>query len=454
MSQFSAKRMLVCEVPRAFTRNGPEETARHRAHRQRSDPKVMRQRYAAEDNAEVVDDRPQRRHQEHPVRRQHRRHDSADIEEQLRRQQNARQIDAKPVLLRRKVRRNRRDNLRREKLGSHDPDHQHCRHDADDRRKSPVRLLLFLVRQVSRVDCDERDARRPARENVVEEVRNGERRYISVRRVPRTKRIRDVRVAQVADDPRQHHRAHQQQRGRVRRVLVRRTQHPQRALHQARLVRGGHLGRFYRSQSDSQVLSRVVGACSIDHPIMRSSDHLMIKTAYLSLGSNLGNREANLREAVAQLAKLGEVIAVSSFYETEPVEVTDQPWFLNIAVELQTELMPRQLLSALLKIERDMGRRRLKPKGPRLIDIDILLFGSTVMNGANLVIPHPAMHERNFVLKPLTEIAPGAKHPALKKSVKNLLEDLPQPAPVVRKLASCSAGDLAGCRAGSLPALF
>lgn len=160
----------------------------------------------------------------------------------------------------------------------------------------------------------------------------------------------------------------------------------------------------------------------------------MTKTAYLSLGSNLGNREANLREAVEQLAKLGEVTAVSSFYETEPVEFTKQPWFLNIAVELQTELMPRQLLSAVMKIERDMGRRRIQPKGPRLIDIDILLFGNTVVDDPKLVIPHPAMHERNFVLKPLAEIAPEENHSVLRKPVKNLLEDLPQPAPVVRKL--------------------
>ncbi len=160
----------------------------------------------------------------------------------------------------------------------------------------------------------------------------------------------------------------------------------------------------------------------------------MNKTAYLSLGSNLGNREANLRDAVASLRELGEIVAVSSFYETEPVEFTKQPWFLNIAVELQTELMPRQLLAAVLKIERDMGRRRLQPKGPRLIDIDILLFGSTAMNDPKLVVPHTAMHERNFVLKPLAEIAAEAKHPVLKKSVKELLEDLPQPAPVVRKL--------------------
>lgn len=166
----------------------------------------------------------------------------------------------------------------------------------------------------------------------------------------------------------------------------------------------------------------------------------MTKTAYLSLGSNLGNREANLRQAINQLANLGEVTAVSSFYETEPVECTAQPWFLNIAVELNTELMPRQLLSAVLKIERDMGRKRLQPKGPRLIDIDIVLFGNTVMSEPKLTIPHPAMHERRFVLMPLDEIAPDAKHPILKRSVREILEQLPK-SPIVKKLSSISEAD-------------
>ena len=159
----------------------------------------------------------------------------------------------------------------------------------------------------------------------------------------------------------------------------------------------------------------------------------MKKTVYLSLGSNLGDREAHLREAVEQLKKLGDVTAVSSLYETEPVEFTAQPWFLNIAVELETELMPKQLLSALLKIEQSMGRRRLQPKGPRLIDVDILLFGNAVVSDTKLSIPHPAMHERRFVLVPLNEIAPQARHPVLRKTALELLEALPRDSAAVKR---------------------
>src|SRR5581483_7272024 len=104
----------------------------------------------------------------------------------------------------------------------------------------------------------------------------------------------------------------------------------------------------------------------------------MRKTAYLSLGSNLGDREQNLRSAIESLGSLGEITAVSSFYETEPVDVAAQPWFLNCAVALATDKMPRQLLSGVLAIEQAMGRRRLQPKGPRVIDIDIVLFGHAV----------------------------------------------------------------------------
>src|SRR6266849_5194041 len=102
----------------------------------------------------------------------------------------------------------------------------------------------------------------------------------------------------------------------------------------------------------------------------------MHKLVYLSLGSNVGERAANLNAAIDRLGSLGEVLAASSFYETEPVEFTAQPWFLNCAVKLNTERMPRQLLNGVLDIEKKMSRRRMQAKGPRIIDIDILLFGN------------------------------------------------------------------------------
>ena len=161
----------------------------------------------------------------------------------------------------------------------------------------------------------------------------------------------------------------------------------------------------------------------------------MRKTAYLGLGSNLGDRQANLRRALDELGQLGEVLKVSSFYETEPVEFLQQPWFLNCAAAVSTEKMPRQLLQGVLAIEREMGRQRLRAKGPRIIDIDVLLFGHSVVDAApTLVIPHPAMHERRFVLEPLVEIAPEVRHPVFKKTIRELRDALPTGPPVVKRI--------------------
>jgi 2-amino-4-hydroxy-6-hydroxymethyldihydropteridine diphosphokinase len=156
---------------------------------------------------------------------------------------------------------------------------------------------------------------------------------------------------------------------------------------------------------------------------------------YLSLGSNLGDRAANLRSAIERLSQLGAVMAVSSFYETEPVEVTDQPWFLNCAVELATQLAPKQLMLQLLALERCMGRQRKEKKGPRTIDLDILLFGNSVIEAPGLTIPHPAMQQRRFVLEPLAEIAPNQRHAILDRTVRELLDELP-PGAAVRKIES------------------
>jgi 2-amino-4-hydroxy-6-hydroxymethyldihydropteridine diphosphokinase len=164
-----------------------------------------------------------------------------------------------------------------------------------------------------------------------------------------------------------------------------------------------------------------------------TSSRTMPHVVYLSVGSNVGDREAQLREAQARLGAVGRVVAVSSFYETEPVEFTKQPWFLNCALALETSRTPQQLIAAILRIEEEMGRRRVQKKGPRAIDIDILLFDDVILDSPELTIPHPTLHQRRFVLEPVAEIAPEALHPVLNRTIRKLRDALP-PGQVVRKL--------------------
>ncbi|MBL8228137.1 MAG: 2-amino-4-hydroxy-6-hydroxymethyldihydropteridine diphosphokinase [Bryobacterales bacterium] len=146
-----------------------------------------------------------------------------------------------------------------------------------------------------------------------------------------------------------------------------------------------------------------------------------MKTIYLGIGTNIGRREANLQRAVDLLAQEGVTPRrVSSTYETKPMYVTDQPVFLNIVVEAETNTFPRILLKRLQQIERAMGRKKIVDKGPRVIDIDILLFGKFVVVAPELAIPHPHMAERRFVMEPLAELAPELRHPLTKQRMKEM----------------------------------
>jgi 2-amino-4-hydroxy-6-hydroxymethyldihydropteridine diphosphokinase len=147
-------------------------------------------------------------------------------------------------------------------------------------------------------------------------------------------------------------------------------------------------------------------------------------TIYLSLGSNKGDRARYIARAMGALGAHGiKVTRQSSLYETEPVETTSKAWFLNCVMEAKTELLPPQLMHILLDIERSLGRRRRVLRGPRFIDMDILLYGDGVVSAGQLEIPHPRMAQRRFVLVPFAEIAPEARHPVFKKTIAELLEE-------------------------------
>ena len=147
-----------------------------------------------------------------------------------------------------------------------------------------------------------------------------------------------------------------------------------------------------------------------------------MKTAYLGLGTNLGDRAANLAQAVEMLASERLVIKrVSSSYETAPRDYLDQPFFLNQVIEVATDLFPRQLLDRAKQVERKMGRVKGVAKGPRVIDVDVLLYGHSVVSMPGLEIPHPSIAERRFVLEPLAELAPEFRHPVHHRTIRQLL---------------------------------
>lgn len=151
---------------------------------------------------------------------------------------------------------------------------------------------------------------------------------------------------------------------------------------------------------------------------------------FLGLGSNIGDRAANLKDAIKLLGF--PIIAISSMYETEPVDYLEQPWFLNQVLQCETLFHPLKLLAECQNVEKELGRTRVISKGPRTIDIDLLFYNDEILNTPELTIPHPAIPQRMFVLVPLAEIAPNFVHPALNLTIHELLERCPDRSEVKR----------------------
>ena len=146
--------------------------------------------------------------------------------------------------------------------------------------------------------------------------------------------------------------------------------------------------------------------------------------AYIGLGSNLGDKEDNIKKAIDLMKEKCKILEVSSLYKTEPVGYKNQDWFLNCTVEIKINFLPHELLIFLKSIEKKLGRVKTIKNGPRTIDLDILFYGNEVIKTNNLTIPHPRLHERLFVLEPLKEICPELVHPILKKNINELISDL------------------------------
>jgi 2-amino-4-hydroxy-6-hydroxymethyldihydropteridine diphosphokinase len=156
------------------------------------------------------------------------------------------------------------------------------------------------------------------------------------------------------------------------------------------------------------------------HPIRKPAIPIPV---YISAGSNVGDRGENLRYALSELERGGTVALTSSFYETEPVGYADQPWFLNVAIGIQTRLTAAELLDLCMGIEESRGRERTFPNAPRTLDLDILFYGNAVIREEDLIIPHPRLAGRRFVLEPMAQIAPDLVHPLLQKTIRTLLDE-------------------------------
>lgn len=161
----------------------------------------------------------------------------------------------------------------------------------------------------------------------------------------------------------------------------------------------------------------------------------MFNTAFISIGSNIGDRLGNCKKAVEGFAENEDIqiIKTSSFYETEPWGEIEQDWFINCVIEIETTLDAKALLATLQNIEKGFGRNRINRGGPRVIDMDILFFNREIMESQDLIVPHPFLHKRRFVLTPLYEIAPDFIHPVLKMSVADLLRQVDDNKKIVRR---------------------